>query len=178
MGQYYKAINLNNSEDFRDMEFVQPDSMKLMEHSWVGNNFVGTIMNLMTHGNPWHKSQVVWAGDYYDEDGEIDYYSIVPKKGKKMKVIEPLSEKQQRSCFLINYSKNQYVSYAKLPRGKDGWMVNPLPLLTALGNGRGGGDYFEGKPDFDKVGIWAKDILAIDFVVPDGFEELVVRFIG
>jgi len=55
-------------------------------------------------------------------------------------------------------------------------MANPLPLLTALGNGRGGGDYYDNLPDSDKVGIWAKHILSIEFEIPDGYTELKVAF--
>ena len=58
--------------------------------------------------------------------------------------------------------------------GKNEWIISPLPLLTALGNGRGGGDY-KGT-EMDKIGIWARDILSVEFEVPDGFNELKVNF--
>ena len=53
-------------------------------------------------------------------------------------------------------------------------MINPLPLLTALGNGRGGGDY--SGTDEDKVGIWARDVLSVEFNIPKGFKEFKVNF--
>ncbi len=61
---------------------------------------------------------------------------------------------------------------------KDGWVINPLPLLTACGNGRGGGDYHSQYPDQDKVGIWAGDVLSIEFAVPKRkwYKKLVVSF--
>jgi len=143
----------------------------------VGNNFVGAVMNLMLTGNPWHKSQVVWVGDYYgDEDGEIGYYDIVSDSGNEISEIKSLSEQEQKRCFLINHTKKLYVDYSMLPEDEDGWIVNPLPLLTALGNGRGGGDYYEDRPDYDKVGIWAKDVLSVGFEIPDGFERFTVNF--
>lgn len=176
MGQYYKVVKINDENDFEKMEVFELSSLKLMEHSWVGNPDCGKVMNLMTPGNPWHKSQVVWVGDYYNEDGEIDYYDKVEHTSIEVMVDKSLSEEQQQKCYLINYSKKQYVDYSKMTKNEDGWMINPLPLLTALGNGRGGGDYYDGNPDYDKVGIWAQDILAIDFEIPDGFEEFIVRF--
>lgn len=37
------------------------------------------------------------------------------------------------------------------------WCVNPLPVLTACGNGRGGGDYRD--DDDINVGSWAFDLI-------------------
>ncbi len=90
--------------------------------------------------------------------------------------MESLSLEEQQRYFLINHTKKLYVDYSKLPKDKDGWIVNPLPLLTALGNGRGGGDYYEDRPDYDKVGIWAHDILSIEFEIPEGFTRMDVNF--
>lgn len=54
--------------------------------------------------------------------------------------------------------------------------VHPLPLLTACGNNRGGGDYHEKYPDFDLVGIWAFDLIEFANYKPVGFTERVVGF--
>ena len=40
------------------------------------------------------------------------------------------------------------------------WIVHPLPLLTCLGNGKGGGDYRNGH-DMEWVGAWALHPIAI-----------------
>ena len=58
--------------------------------------------------------------------------------------------------------------------GNEEWDISPLPLLTALGNGRGGGDYRG--TNMDKIGIWVGDVLSVEFEIPDGFEELKVEF--
>ena len=50
-------------------------------------------------------------------------------------------------------------------------LVNPLPLLTACGNGRGGGDYHDCYPDYDKVGTWAFDIIECTDARPEGYEK-------
>ncbi len=39
--------------------------------------------------------------------------------------------------------------------------INPLPLLIAMGNGRGGGDYGNPKND-DLVGTWCDSISSIE----------------
>jgi len=173
MGQYYKAINLDNKQWLNS----SGGGLKLTEHSWVGNDFVGRIMNLMLETGEWFKKRIVWAGDYYGDEGdEIDHYKQAGSSNK----IDPLiymTAANQKRAKLINHTKKLYVRYDEMP-DKDGWVVNPLPILTALGNGRGGGDYSESQPDCDKVGIWAGDVLSISFTVPKSkwYKKLVVSF--
>jgi hypothetical protein len=49
-----------------------------------------------------------------------------------------------------------------------------LPLLTAEGNGRGGGDY-RGENE-NLIGSWARDIISVEMEIPDGYDELVCEF--
>ena len=173
MGQYYKPINIENGQWLYSHDYG--NGLKLMEHSWIGNEFVGAVMKLLTKGGPWHKKPIVWCGDYFAEEGEEDYYDSV-KDGDKIMSAQCLSQEEQLDAVLVNHTTMQYVVYSKLTGDSDGWQVNPLPLLTALGNGRGGGDYYPDCPDADKVGIWARHILSVEFEIPDGFTELNVRF--
>lgn len=59
---------------------------------------------------------------------------------------------------------------------KDVWCVSPLPLLTACGNGRGGGDYYDCYPDYDKVGTWAFDAIELTRDKHRGFKEVMFNF--
>lgn len=160
------------------MEWLRPldfsNGMKLMEHSWIGNDFVGKVMELLTEGGAWHKKRIVWCGDYYNEKGEMDYYDKVSDENK-LAPKNSLNEKEQEDSILVNHSKKQYVIMSKAPIDTDGWKANPLPLLTALGNGRSGGDY-HGENE-DKVGIWAEDVLSVETEIPKDFVELEIRFI-
>ena len=54
--------------------------------------------------------------------------------------------------------------------------INPLPLLTACGNGRGGGDYHDCYPDYDKVGAWAFDLIEGTDVRPGGYAQYELCF--
>lgn len=54
--------------------------------------------------------------------------------------------------------------------------VNPLPLLTACGNGRGGGDYHKCFPDCDLCGTWAFDRIELVKQKPRGFKAILPRF--
>ena len=66
MGQYYKPIILN--EDKKPIAFVYSHSfgsgLKLMEHSWMKNDFVGFVEQILFNT----PNRLVWAGDYADED--------------------------------------------------------------------------------------------------------------
>ena len=67
MGQCYKPINIENGQWLYSHDFGS--GLKLMEHSWIGNQFVGAVMKLMIPGGQWHRKPIVWCGDYYDEEG-------------------------------------------------------------------------------------------------------------
>ena len=57
--------------------------------------------------------------------------------------------------FLINYDTREFIDlnlYKKNAKDKDGWTIHPLPLLTAVGNDRGGGDFHEGNIGYESVG--------------------------
>jgi len=51
------------------------------------------------------------------------------------------------------------------------WCAHPLPLLTALGNGMGGGDY-RGKEGKDNIGSWAFDEIYVTYLRPGTMEAV------
>jgi hypothetical protein len=51
---------------------------------------------------------------------------------------------------------------------------HPLPILTAEGNGRGGGDYRGA--DEDLVGTWARDVISVEMEAPADYTMLVYNF--
>ena len=82
MGQYYKPVNVDNMQWLLSHDYST--GLKLMEHSWIGNEFVGYVMTLMVKGGAWYKKRIVWAGDYYDQAGETDYWTQC-KDGTQLK---------------------------------------------------------------------------------------------
>jgi hypothetical protein len=52
--------------------------------------------------------------------------------------------------------------------------IHPLPLLTADGNGRGGGDY--NGEGIDHVGTWARDRISLMKEIPEDFTEITPNF--
>ena len=172
MGQYYKSINVDNMQHLNAFEY--DNGVKLMEHSWIGNPFVGTIESLLVEGGKWFGDRIVWAGDYAaDEDGildkdgdEINLYCLLDNRKK---LTPPESNEYYR--FLINMDDWEYVDLDKVPitqEDKDTnfkWRIHPLPLLTCEGNGQGGGDFYGEDPD-DLVGRWARKRIMVQNKVP------------
>jgi hypothetical protein len=173
MGQYYKSISIDKQE-FMDAHSVG-NGVKLMEHSWVGNNFMQIIEALLTPGQSWYKTRIVWAGDYMDdglflEEGEEkNLYHYVDNHFRE---ISPEMVIEDGYNIIVNHTKSQYCRIPAFKKNK--WQPHPLSLLTSLGNGRGGGDY---RVDNPFTGAWAGDVLSIEKRVPKGFKRIIPNFI-
>lgn len=214
MGQYYHPTIIGKRYGVKGWLYshAYDNGLKLMEHSYMGNNFVNAVLRKIDH----QPMRIAWIGDYanepYPEIPEEPYQKKI-ERGKFMKIYEavyggygteptapkihpePLegfdSPDRFDGWYLINHSANEYVDLGKFQKengwieswtDRDGqkvsyWMaVHPLPLLTACGNNRGGGDYHENCPDFDLVGIWAFDFIEFADYKPVGFTEREVHF--
>lgn len=181
MGQYYNIIvkPLSDAEIHAYDRTIDGEytAAKLMEHSWYLNPMVNAISEKIYH-NP---SQIAWVGDYYDDGGLSSY--AYPKDGKYCELHK--TEFTLNGRFLVNHTKMLMIDcwdYLRecMIENENGWVPHPLPLLTALGNGRGGGDY-RGINE-DKVGSWAWDVLEIvDWedvgeLEKEGYRKFKVRF--
>lgn len=182
MGQYYMAIILgekptdeNNTEFIRAfMEvFISGGGMKLMEHSYIDNPFVNTFEYQLTKNGMFYKSRVVWGGDYADNEKGLDknlhrITNDFPDKNLTTKITNVDIKSTKDYPYIINHSKKLFVDKQKHHS------IHPLPLLTAEGNGRGGGDYRGTK--IELIGTWARDVLSVEKEKPDNYEELVCNF--
>ena len=134
---------------------------------------------LLIEGGQWYKTPIVWSGDYSDPvRGDLNYYNMCDSTDEGEHVArelipKPLTQKQAKEFrFIVNHTKKEFVDKTKVP-SVDGWQVHPLSLLTAQGNGRGGGD-FRGKNKY--VGTWATDIISVEKEIPKNFKEIVPNF--
>ena len=174
MGQYYHIILKRKGEKTVhaydrtiDGEYTMA---KLMEHSWYLNPMVNAICEKLYH----KPSHIAWVGDYYNEtEEEKELWKLAyGTKGNKRKY-EMLhgTEFTLNGRYIVNHTKKlildcwQYLADSIRQNPDEqyySWVVHPLPLLVALGNGRGGGDY-RGKDNInvDEVGTWAWDVLEI-----------------
>ena len=181
MGQYYKPCVLK--KNYKNVK--QPvisglysyefgNGLKLMEHSWVGNNFVRAAMQLIAKykGYPF-----VWCGDYAegiftDINGEsanayMLIHTITPSELEEIVKENGIEENYK---YIVNYTKREYI---EIPENNDDWIIHPLPLLCADGNGLDGGDYYG--INMDKVGIWAYDRLGVTNKRPH-YKKIKVEF--
>ena len=205
MGQYYFPAILDNDGVviWTARSFDYGSGSKLMEHSWLGGRFTAAVEVKLLH----QPHRLVWAGDYADvKDGEKLIFSqcceLVQKEQEMKKAKESIStnnegppnsyiisfgsranravKHDESHNYIVNHDKKEIVKLDSLPTTGYGEKVHALPLLTAEGNGRGGGDY-EGM-DEDKVGSWARDLISveteatIDQYRTNGFTTIKVRF--
>lgn len=171
MGQYFKAINLDTFE-----QISSPGFSKIMEFSYVGNELPLEVSRLMMPGNQWHKHRVMFVGDYCDNDEKEPAFrqSVLKRLPENLKakldkeadnlysIFDSFPDKGcnggTEARYIFNYVKQEYVDLKDCPTNKDGYTIHPLCLLTALGNGNGGGDYY-GKAGAKYVGYWCGDII-------------------
>ena len=175
MGQYYKPVILAKNKK-TVLAFLYShaysNGLKLMEHSWIGNNFVRAFESLI-HKNP---QIVVWAGDYAE-----------PCKGRKTNLYQrcldkleqhPTTQLIAKDCrFVVNHTKKEFVDTYKVKQITAKWAsdsdfrIHPLPLLTCEGNGQGGGDFF-GKDKNKIIGTWARNLISVEPEAPQGYKEI------
>lgn len=167
MGQYYKVIILAEKEDNKK-EFIRffincLNGIKLTEHSYLKNNFVNAIEFLLSPQGSLYKSRLVWAGDYADKEigCEENLYNISENEFQKEYFAKDIITDEYK--YIVNHTKKQYINKNKYE------LYHPLPLITAEGNGRGGGDYY-GKNE-DKVGLWSRDVISIEKEITEDYIE-------
>jgi hypothetical protein len=182
MGQGYRAIILADKRNSADAELIRTwvdphefnNGYKLTEHSYIGNNFVEAVEYLLSPLGMFHKSRLVWSGDYADAEPETDknLYEISYDELHEGRKSHPQRYDMSMYRFIVNHTKKLYVDKNLGLTGS--YDFHPLPLLTADGNGRGGGDYRG--DDLELVGQWARDIISLELEAPLGYEELVCEF--
>lgn len=160
-----------------DSYFGCLSGIKLTEHSWIENDFVNGVMETIEE-NP---STVAWVGDYADDIRDFDgryteeVYASAWHDDCRDRPFERIPVTHDDG-YIVDHSKSEYVDLKRYVAAnvENGWCVHPLPLMTAIGNGRGGGDYW-GR-DEDMVGRWAMDVIEYTHEEPDGYAEISPRF--
>lgn len=174
MGQYYHALTINESEskvwslqcthfnNTRDFDYYV--GLKLMEHSYYRNILTDAMSGYLYH-NP---TRLYWVGDYssdikpricdktWGKNASEYHFEIQPKFDYNNK-------------WFVNHTKKQGFKLLE-PHQMLTLEIYPISLLTAVGNGRGGGDYF-GK-NKEQVGIWAGNIVSIEDNLPDDYKAI------
>jgi hypothetical protein len=76
MGQYYRAVSINRKQAVSPYDY--DNGAKLMEHSFLTNSYLNVVMMLLSAGGAWHKTRLVWAGDYSEQKQD----ELIPAKVK------------------------------------------------------------------------------------------------
>jgi hypothetical protein len=167
MGQYFICIFL--AEDGKYIRaFVNPhnymNGAKLVEHSYVNNSFMNAVEFMLSPQGIFYKSRLVWAGDYADvEESGDNLYTMANQMEDKVVVLN----KKTECRFILNHTKKLFISKDTLCD------IHPLAILTAEGNGRGGGDYHGS--DENLCGSWARDVISMD-ISDCGYTEFIHGF--
>ena len=168
MGQYYTPIIKRGNKMRRVYSHDFHNGLKLTEHSYVGNNFVNVVANEIID-NP---AQLYWCGDYAEPTDfksesmfkRIYGYAWQRNRNTRTTLENPHEEfNWKEDWYYINHTKKQFML---MPEEGD-WVFTPLSLLTAIGNGRGGGDYRK-KSGQSMVGYWAGDKVSLSKEKPKG----------
>lgn len=181
MGQGYIAVILNtNGAVIRT--WLNPheygNGYKLMEHSYINNRFVSAVESLLSKEGMFYKSRVLWAGDYADnefsdeeqEQEQITNINAIAGSLVMRQTVGLNYKDMSAYRYIVNHTKKLYVDKnLELEHN-----LHPLPLLTAEGNGRGGGDY-EGS-NMELIGSWARDIISLEIEPVKGYMELECGF--
>ena len=184
MGQYYKVVILKGDIIVGWLSGHNFNTgVKLMEHAYMGNLFVEIVEQLISPDGEFYKNQVVWAGDYADDESSefcknnlqlggsdlvANLYSLVEeKRDLKIRSFEKTLEYYR---YVVNHTKKLYVD-----KENSSTEIHPLPLLVSEGNGRGGGDYVRGN-NMELCGTWARDSISVENIAPEGYTELVPNF--
>lgn len=181
----YKTVRGLSGDDeasFRSEGYYDYFSgMKLMEHSWLANDFVNGVLESV-----WNSPKVIaWVGDYAGEPEDFKgayttgvYNAVWDNEGLPE---GPFGQMPtiHREGFIMNRSKGVYIDLARYvetatysPKWdkEHKWCIHPLPLLTCIGNGRGSGDYHGAC--MDMVGAWAMHVIEFTEERPEGMREI------
>ena len=188
-GQYFRPVLMKNGRTTIYNRNINKKYQfaKLTEHSW----WLNPICNYVAKQLYCERGRLAWVGDYA-EDSELkelgmnkNMKQVWDSKGTGITLDEEQFTFSLDNKFLCNHDKRLYVNlneYRKISNssksilGKD-WILHPLSLLTAVGNGRGGGDYYDSYyPCLDLVGTWAWDSISIEDKAPEGYEKLDLCF--
>lgn len=197
MGQYYMPLIKSEDKTTILYPFDYDNGLKLTEHSWIGNYFVNAALSFIKD----RPSMVAWIGDYSNDCVEafekkaggreqfMEFFDQVWRSDRHESTDKPLIEEYRslltmgtKGTYLVNHTRRQYIDIAQFIQANkfreeydiDDWCLNPLPLLTACGNGQGGGDYYGINEDV--IGTWAFSIIEYTETKPANYKKVRYRF--
>lgn len=126
MGQYYYPASLDRKQHVYSWDYES--GLKLMEHSWLKNPMVLAIERLLMAGNAWHKTRIVWAGDYADNGAHVPE-DVQKAYGKWLQETDPEHAEKYPDSLVPNV--NDLCHDKKDATKNQPWMfdkINPAPM--------------------------------------------------
>lgn len=199
MGQYYEVMAVKEGNLIHLDRSVKGGGYmgaKLMEHSWCGNSFCDAVTNMLMDSPArviWMGDYA--DDDRRMTDGYIQAFIESMNEGTLNQIKEstnqsdpylalykymmddegtslPAAEVDYDVLYLVNNTKQEYIvmeEYMKVTADSDGWNTYPLSILTSLGNGQGGGDYYG--LNSEMAGYWAGDEVYFSKTKPEGYNQ-------
>lgn len=169
MGQYYTPVLIDeeNGDEKRYLSHDYGNGLKLMEHSYIGNNFVETICSEILE----HPMRVAWVGDYADDVVDENKYKDIPNIKRFLEIERDESDVYNKpnevednvssiNYYILNHTKKEYICMY-VYTFENNTNIHPLPLLTSIGNGEGGGDYHGTSEEL--CGNWCGDVIECNY---------------
>lgn len=181
MGQYYLVVNIDKREVLAaDEKLIAGKLLEIAESKEKSC----ALMNMLAE--PWKGNRVYLAGDYTDLKKEnTSYHRVlseltdslqlkssfggVYKYAKENFTKVKADTKDHGYRFIYNHKAKQYIDILHCPKccAETDWrqgFISPLPLLIALGNGEGSGDYYNCDND-NLPGTWCESVTSLEITV-------------
>ena len=167
--QFFRFVNVDKKEKC-ERNFYP---LMLTDYSYIGDEYCNDILSLLS--DEWQGDRVLHIGDYASQNDNTNTEKVISEINKKFNYkfsiysyaetfndVVPSNEKKQIR-YVYNLDKKEYLDLYHQPIINIGYSFsevhflkyNSFALLTACGNGLGGGDY-DGC-NVEEVGKWAGD---------------------
>ena len=175
MGQYYMPVIQEERKLYRVYSHDFGNGFKLTEHSYIGNSFMNVVCNYMVDNavKLWWCGYYVEAEDFEDEKEFKRIYDYAWNREENGRTTIPEKNTDfdwSKQWYFVNETKKEFVKMPVRKKEEEcDWTYNCVSLLTAVGNGRGGGDYRK-EDMLSVVGYWAGDVVYLTLEKPNDKE--------
>ena len=135
MGQYYTPVITKDNSISTFNSWDYENGLKLMEHSYIGNSFVETVLKQLFES----QGHLAWVGDYA-EVGDVENplqekFIKLGNEDNKEYLKKPIQVTPLENSFnliFLNHSKKEYISIKEYVFNNNGYIkvkVNEKLLL-------------------------------------------------
>ena len=168
MGAYYMGTIITDNEAKRYCTHSTGNGLKLMEHSYLENNYCKHIVSLLKD-NP---QKLIWLCDYHEPD---DITKCTWNNTEEVEKYDVLDLFKDNKYYIYNHTKKLYIDVKRLLKlyedsENSSWSIHPLPILCNSDTGsQGGGDMHR---EESRRASWCEDIISSSEQLVDGFEDV------